>query len=388
MAYIYKRGNTWSYQVNGGIDLTTEKRKTIAKGGFRTKTEAKHAAERIEKEVREGTYVAETNITFGDFVQEWLIHYEKQAKISSVRARRIAAKQLEKEWLYSPLKSITRTMYQNRIDELSEKVSHNYLDSIHSTGSMIFKYALSKNLIKTNPLEHFRMPKKKEVVSEGDEELEVFLEGEELSRFLQVTKEHGLMNDLLIFTTLAYSGLRIGELVALKWSDIDFVENSLRVNKTYYNPTNNKITFQLLTPKTKGSKRIIDMDETVIMMFKQHQKQQKELIMKNRKVYKDQNFIFTGGEGYPMPLKLVMTRLQRLLKKLTIDKHITLHSFRHTHISLLIEAGVDIKAIQQRVGHTDINTTMNIYAHLTRNMKEKASHAFSERMKDLSAKLI
>ncbi|WP_282434400.1 tyrosine-type recombinase/integrase [Desulfosporosinus orientis] len=70
------------------------------------------------------------------------------------------------------------------------------------------------------------------------------------------------------------------------------------------------------------------------------------------------------------------------------NKHITLHSFRHTHISLLIEAGVDIKAIQQRVGHTDINTTMNIYAHMTKNMKEKASQAFSERMKGLSEKLI
>lgn len=83
-----------------------------------------------------------------------------------------------------------------------------------------------------------------------------------------------------------------------------------------------------------------------------------------------------------------MKGLQRLLKKTNITKHITLHSFRHTHTSLLIEAGVDLKAIQHRVGHTDINTTMNIYAYMTKNMKEKASQAFSERMKGLSWKLI
>ncbi|WP_081468462.1 site-specific integrase [Desulfosporosinus orientis] len=210
-------------------------------------------------------------------------------------------------------------MYQSLIDTLSEEVSPNYLDSIHSTGSMIFKYALSKTLIKTNPLEHFSMPKKKEVVSEEDEESEVFLEGEELEEFLNVTIDFGLPNDLLIFTTLAYSGLRIGELVALKWNDIDFVENTLRVNKTYYNPTNHKSKFELLTPKTKGSKRIIDMDETVIKMFNEHKRLQKQLIMKNRLFYHDENFIFTGAEGYPLPLKLVMTRLQRLLKKMNIN---------------------------------------------------------------------
>jgi hypothetical protein len=65
MANLYKRGSTWSYQVNGGIDPATEKRIVIGKGGFRTKTEAKHAAERIEKEVRDGTHIKETNITFG-----------------------------------------------------------------------------------------------------------------------------------------------------------------------------------------------------------------------------------------------------------------------------------------------------------------------------------
>jgi integrase len=71
------------------------------------------------------------------------------------------------------------------------------------------------------------------------------------------------------------------------------------------------------------------------------------------------------------------------LKKAEIEKNITPHSFRHTHTSLLIEAGVGIKEIQQRLGHTDINTTMNIYAHMTSNMEEKASQQFSKLMKDL-----
>lgn len=81
--------------------------------------------------------------------------------------------------------------------------------------------------------------------------------------------------------------------------------------------------------------------------------------------------------------KVVETRLKRLLKKAGIERNITPHSFRHTHTSLLIEAGVVIKEIQQRLGHSDINTTMNIYAHMTKNMVEKASQQFSKLMKDL-----
>ncbi|SES37962.1 Phage integrase family protein [Psychrobacillus sp. OK032] len=85
-----------------------------------------------------------------------------------------------------------------------------------------------------------------------------------------------------------------------------------------------------------------------------------------------------------MVIKLITTRLQRLFPKSDIIKHLNLHGFRHTHAYFTFnEAGVAVKEIQQRLGHTDINTTMNIYAHMTKNMEEKASQQFSKLMKDL-----
>nr|WGD59131.1 tyrosine-type recombinase/integrase [Bacillus subtilis]WGD82548.1 tyrosine-type recombinase/integrase [Bacillus subtilis]WGD85163.1 tyrosine-type recombinase/integrase [Bacillus subtilis]WGD96470.1 tyrosine-type recombinase/integrase [Bacillus subtilis]WGE04186.1 tyrosine-type recombinase/integrase [Bacillus subtilis] len=72
--------------------------------------------------------------------------------------------------------------------------------------------------------------------------------------------------------------------------------------------------------------------------------------------------MFAREDGHPQLRKVVETRLKRLLKKAEIEKNITPHSFRHTHTSLLIKAGVGIKEIQQWLGHTDLNTTMNIYA--------------------------
>lgn len=385
MAYIRKRNNNWSFTVNLAKDQISGERKQITRSGFYTKKEAQLAASQMEKEIADGTLLKESKVTFGVFFQDWLVHYEKQAKVSSVRARRIAANLLLEVWNNSRLTSITRKMYQQRLDELSEKYSPNYLDSIHSTGNMIFKYALSSDLIKSNPTDHFKMPKKKVEVADIEAENieEVFLEKDELSHFLKVTGEHGLDSDMLIFTTLSYTGLRIGELLALKWSDVDMNKKCLRVTKTYYNPNNNKRKFTLLTPKTKGSIRKIMIDDVVISLLKKHRIKQREFMLKNGFVYQDQDFIFTGIEGFPMVIKLVTTRLQRLLAKSDIEKYITLHGFRHTHTSLLIEAGVGVKEIQQRLGHTDINTTMNIYAHMTKNMEEKASQQFSKLMKDL-----
>ncbi|MFZ3580363.1 site-specific integrase [Virgibacillus sp. DJP39] len=215
-----------------------------------------------------------------------------------------------------------------------------------------------------------------------------YLEKEELEELLTVTKNEGLEGDLLAFTMLAYTGLRVGELVALKWNDIDFDNHTLRVIRTYYNPTNNKLKYQLLTPKTKTSRRIISIDELLIKMLRIYSNEQNKIKKENKPFYHDKNFIFATNEGFPKTLKAISIRLQRLLKKTTIEKAITPHSFRHTHTSLLIEADVHIKEIQERLGHADIQTTMDIYAHMTKNIKRESSKKFSNLMNDLSKAII
>ncbi|KFN01621.1 tyrosine-type recombinase/integrase [Bacillus clarus] len=101
---------------------------------------------------------------------------------------------------------------------------------------------------------------------------------------------------------LAYTGLRIGELVALKWSDIDFDEHTLRVIKTYYNPTNNKLKYTLLTPKTEGSIRTITIDPLLVAMLIQH-KQQQEKIIKDNKPFIKTMILFS------QPMKVILRQL-------------------------------------------------------------------------------
>ncbi|WP_066057299.1 site-specific integrase [Robertmurraya korlensis] len=385
MAYIYKRDKKWGYTVSLGIDPLTKRQKQKTKATFKTRKEAVSAARKLEAEIENGTYVEETKMTFEAFARQWIENYALNAKISSVRARSKEMNLFISEWGPYPLKKISKQVYHRRIIELSEKYSRNYVSGIHACGRMIFSHATELGLIKINPTENIRLPKyiaKVEELESQEDEIK-FLEKEELAQFLRLANTNGLEMDYLIFTTLAYTGLRIGELLALKWTDFDEEKGTLRVTKTLYNPKNNIKEYELLTPKTTGSIRTIKIDEKLIKMLKRHEIKQKETKLKIGNFYVDNNFIFSRNDGHPQLRKVVETRLKRLLKMANINKNITPHSFRHTHTSLLIEAGVGVKEIQQRLGHTDINTTMNIYAHMTANMEEKASHQFSKLMKDL-----
>lgn len=385
MAYYRNRNGKWSYTVSLGIDPLTQKQKQITKSGFATKKEAISAARKVELEIENGTFIKETTMTFEAFTSEWIKYYSQSVKISSVRARSKEMKHFISVWGPYPLKKITKRIYQKRIVELSEKYSRNYMSGIHACGRMIFNHAVELGLIKVNPTENVQLPKYQAKVEdiENQDEVNNFLEKEELALFLRLTESDGLEMDSLVFTTLAYTGLRIGELLALKWTDFDEERGALRVTKTLYNPSNNIKKYQLLTPKTTGSIRTIRIDERLIKMLKRHSVKQKEIKLQRGVMYADNQFIFARNDGHPQLRKVVETRLKRLLKKAGIEKNITPHSFRHTHTSLLIEAGVGVKEIQQRLGHTDINTTMNIYAHMTANMEEKASQQFSQLMKDL-----
>lgn len=105
-------------------------------------------------------------------------------------------------------------------------------------------------------------------------------------------------------------------------------------------------------------------------LLKSHKAKQNELKLYTRPQYVDQGFVITKASGYRSN-ENDSEQIKAPYKVINITKNITPHSFRHTHTSLLIEAGVGIKEIQQRLGHTDIETTMNIYAHMTKIWKKK-----------------
>lgn len=382
-------GAKWYYRYDI-IDPKTGKRKQKELGGFCTKKEAETESKRIQFELSEGTYIEEKNVTFQSFSETWLNIYQNSSnvKISTLRIRQHEISRLMPYFKNLKLKDVTRQQYQNALNDLFNRgYADNTIDGVHRTGRMIFKKAIELEIIKKDPTEYTSPPKRKVTIEELERVIEMpkFLEKEELACFLKTAKDHGLERDYIIFLTLSYTGMRVGELCSLKWSDINFKEQTISITKTYYNPKNIITNYTLLPPKTKKSKRIIDIDEIVLNELCKHKTKQKEVQMKYLNIYHSKDFVFSQQDkknaGYPIYPKFIAIRMARLLKISELNTKLTPHSLRHTHTSLLAEASVSLEQIMHRLGHTDDATTKNIYLHVTKPKRKEASHKFSQLMR-------
>ncbi|MFC0525818.1 tyrosine-type recombinase/integrase [Pontibacillus salicampi] len=370
----------WVCVEEGPKDPVTGKRKQIARRAD-TKKEAK---KRVNDALRtlEDDGINENagkKITFDAVGADWLEVYSKTGvKNSTIRIRKKEINILNRFMAKAPINQISHAAYQKIINQLGPDYARTTVQGVNTTANMIFKHAIKNKLIRDNPGRDVIVPKKRRTVEEIEKEEieEKYLERSELEEFLQEVNKYGLELDKERFYLLAFSGMRSGELCALKWSDITFSKNQVRITKTLYNENNNMKSYELTPPKTEGSIRTIELEDEVIKLLQEHKKRQQKLKMKYRHTleeYHDENFVFCRPNGYPFAPKNIVVRMERLLEKTSIEKHATPHIFRHTHISMMAEAGIDLATVMKRVGHEDTKTTMKIYTHVTNKMKEDAS---------------
>jgi integrase len=382
---VFKRGKTYTYVLDIGKNPLTNKRQRASQGGFRTKGEAQAALAKIQTEYNEGSYIDETEIKLSEFCDKWLGIYEStgKVKISTIRVRKHEIGNIKNYFKEIKLKDVTGLIYQSFLIELNKTFATNTLKGIHRTARMIFKKAIELKLIKEDPTEYAEFPKKQKTVEELEHEKDIpkYFEKNELKDFLDCVEVDPDQQYYAIFVLLAYTGMRIGELCALKWKDIDFNKKEIRIYKTYYNPGNNTTKYTLLTPKTKQSKRTITIDDFTVNVLKAHKAYQNRFILKMPTWYRE-DFVFTkiiSNPGYPELPKQIGNKMSQLVSKHGFTK-LTPHGLRHTHTSLLAQAGVSLEEIMERLGHKDDKTTRDIYLHVTKEMKKTATHKFSNLM--------
>ncbi|MFX3673325.1 MAG: tyrosine-type recombinase/integrase [Paenisporosarcina sp.] len=391
--YMTNKGERWKFTIEDGIDPITGKRRRMTKRGFLKKRDASEAAKTLEYTLSVLNHQVKKQITFQDISKEWLNSYSiNGAKISTVRVRLHELGHLNQYFQRLKIVDISKVKYQAALTDLkfNKGLAYNTISGIHGTARMIFKYSMKQDIIIKDPSEFAFIPKDKVTVEdiENTEIKDLFLEKEELQLFLNAAEKMN-QESYVMLHTLAWTGLRAGELLALKWSDINFEKQTLSVTKTYYNPKNNTKKFELLPPKTKGSIRVIDIEEDVLEVLRRHKAIQSTIKFQLGKEYYDENFVFgrllAPYFGYPHFIKTVENRFAAVLKKCeTIKKYLTPHSLRHTHTSLMAEAGVELPQIMDRLGHTNDATTTQVYLHITKNRKKEASQKFGELMKSLS----
>lgn len=208
-------GSKWAFTVDIGGNPVTRKRKQKVRSSFQTKQEAEEAAEAPIHEVNQGTYLEETDQTFCEFANEWLKIYtdSKDVKSGTIRVRLHEISKLLPYFAQLKLKDITRQGYQDALNDLKGLgYSDSTMSRVNRTRRMIFRKELELKMIKKDPTEFAYLKKDKKTIEQLEEkELPKYLEKEELALFLKTAKEHGLEHDYLMFLTLSYTGIRIGE---------------------------------------------------------------------------------------------------------------------------------------------------------------------------------
>ena len=203
-----------------------------------------------------------------------------------------------------------------------------------------------------------------------------FLTPEQAKTLLGAVREHRYE---ALYTLALTTGMREGELLGLKWADLNLDESRLTVNHSLAHTKRKKgesgERFFLKGPKTVGSRRTIDIPQVTVTALRQHVKRQAEMKRAAADEWSEQNFVFTSRRGTPLDRSNALHQFQEILKDHNLPK-IRFYDLRHTHASLLIAEGVHPKKIAERLGHASIKLTMDTYGHLF----EGSDHESAERM--------
>lgn len=364
--YTTKNGETrYLFQTYLGIDPATGKERRTTRRGFKTMKEAKQAERNLLLDVEENGLPSNQSDgfqdpTFGELAFLWLENYRTTVKASTFEnVKSKVEKMTEEHFKELKLKKITVAYCQRVVIELSKSyiLYNHYLSVINR----IFKYAVLMDILNSNPFDKVIKPKSRQVQRKGN-----FLTKEELKEFLKLAQTATLSYFFPLVHLMSYTGLRQGEALALKWSDIDFENKKITVDKTAVR-IKEKQTLQ--TPKTKNSKRVISIDPTTLSILKSWKKDQIKIYFKNGKHFEgDDNFIFTNERADWVQIHNFIPYFKRFVTDHKL-KPITPHGLRHTHASLLFSAGVEPKNISDRLGHSTVQITLDLYTHITEEQR-------------------
>ena len=355
-------------------DPYTEKWKrvsvTLDSGSSRAKKEAqKQLDEKIAEKLQSLTT---TDMLFTDVLSDWWELHKKSIKPSTIKTMVYAVDEVKDT--FAPdvkIKNITAKYTQQYFTDSEE--NHIKLKKQKSVLSMVFKYALDMELVDSNPVQRVRLPKKV-VAYENMENIEdKFLEQSELKRLLKAMKNYNRGYHVARMAEfMALNGCRVGEAGALKFENYDNKNRTITINGTL-DPTCKGSEGVKTTPKTLSSIRVVDLTKKEIEIIEEFIELHK-LRKSTNPNYKDMGFIVVSANGIPIhksSIGKLMKNANATLKR-PINKPLHPHILRHTLISTLAENNIPLKAITQRVGHKDNGkTTMEIYTHVTKNIKSK-----------------
>ena len=384
MASIRKKNNSYEIRVSCGYDVNGKQK-------FQQMTwrpEEGMTPKQIEKEVNRQAVLFEekckmgqitANIKFETFAEQWFEEYARTGLRSTS---------------YERMRQLTHRVYpalgHMRIDKITGRHVQKFINDLLINGknqrtgkplsrktvvhhlsfiSDVLQYALKMDMISDNPCRKVTIPK-------GERKEKNIYNLEELQQLMELL-ETAPLKYKLFFTMVLYTGYRRSEMLGLEWKDIDWDNRIISVRRTSNYTAERGIYTD--TTKTKRSQRSNRYPQFIFDLLKEYKSEQDEERRKMANLWHDNDRIFVKYDGQPMNPETPYSWLKDFCKKNDM-RFCDLHSFRHAHASILINAGVDIATVSADLGHSNSTTTLGIYTHEFQEAQARTSDIIAEAM--------
>ena len=348
------------------------------------KKEAQHRLNQILEKYNAGDlYLAETmthaeqernrlaNMDLIDYLEEWLEGHQYNIERQTYHQYKRYIDGHIREF-FTPLDLAVKELTGDEINDFytclrNKGLKGSTCQRYHSLLHKAFVDAVKRRIIPANPVDQANRPKKEQFISG-------FYNAEEVKQLLELTRDDEIYIPILL---AAYYGLRRSEVVGVKWSAIDFTENTLTIRHTVHSTEEGLVTKDRL--KTKSSYRTLTLEPFVREELLKHREEQERMKKTMRSAYSKEytDYVCVDALGRLYDPDFISNRFGQLLEKLKLKK-IRFHDLRHSCASVLLAQGVPMKQIQEWLGHSDMKTTANIYSHLDAVSKADTGAAMSK----------
>lgn len=398
---IYKRKDgRWEAQAT----INDQRANFYAK----TQTEVKEKLDTALDQARKGIYVKSAKTTFSDWLDFWLNEIAKPSikpgtydyyeylirihikpSLGKYPLEKLTIELLDQFYNRKLQEKKLRQKKQANGEPGEEVLSKKIVGDLRKVIGMALRKAVIKRKIAINPNEYTE--------SIGKNEIEIeYLTPEEVADFLEnISKDYWFPTFLIALGT----GLRAGELAALKWGNVDLISGVLKVEisaarvNTYGTGDEAKTKLIIQSPKTKKSGRLVPLPSDVIKAFKDLQTRQQGNTNLSEKVIQfkkpsqidKEAFVFTWPDGRMVDPNYLSKHFKKLVRKLEL-KNVHFHCLRHSYASMLLASGEDIKVISENLGHKDIRITLDMYTHVMDELRKRSARrldGFSKKKKSV-----
>ncbi|MCO5306053.1 MAG: site-specific integrase [Microthrixaceae bacterium] len=374
--YVTRKGKKYYAVVELDRDPLTGKRKRTWHPAGTTKRSAQQLLGRLLEDLETNTYLEPEAITVGSYlVDEWLVSTKNELRFATYDSYRrnienhvvphIGAVRLQ------ALRPIDLTRYYSTLLDSGRRdgrggLSPKSVRNIHQTLRKAFDDAVRLHYLRSNPAVGAKPPK-----PSGGSNTIRYWTASELRMFLARNSDH---RHASMWTLAASTGMRRGELLGLRWRDVDLDRRRLSIRQTIISVGYEVIRSE---PKTAKGARTIDLDVRTVRMLRAHRAEQLLEQRSLEKPHHDDGLVFCREDGQPYHPDFVRQSFERRVRSSKVTR-IRFHDLRHTHATLMLQAGVPPKVVSERLGHATVAFTMEIYAHVIPGMQAEAAETFGD----------